>query len=170
MTINNQMPGKDEVERLYSVCYGRRCWLAGIMLNDDEEGRDVASEMFARLSEGRLRLPAGREENYLMACVRNRCLDIIAHMKVRERVIRHLTLDASPTVVPVEEHERKIERVLSYAERELRPQTMRVFQLRFEGEKSYREIADMLGISETSVYKNLSKALVKLKEFADNDE
>lgn len=47
---------------------------------------------------------------------------------------------------------------------------MRVFQLRFEGEKSYREIADMLGISETSVYKNLSKALVKLKEFADNDE
>lgn len=158
------------MERLYSVCYGRMCWLAGIMLNDDEEGRDVASEMFARLSEGRLRLPAGREENYLMACVRNRCLDIIAHMKVRERVIRHLTLDASPTVVPVEERERKIERVLSYAERELRPQTMRVFQLRFEGEKSYREIADLLGISETSVYKNLSKALVKLKKFADNDE
>ncbi|WP_158611087.1 RNA polymerase sigma factor [Prevotella sp. OH937_COT-195] len=164
------MPRRDEVEHLYCICYGKMCRLAGIMLNDDDEGCDVASEVFARLSEGGLRLPVDKEENYLLSCVRNRCLDIIARMKVKERVIRHLTLDVSPTVVPVEEREHKIERMLCYAERELTPQTMRVFKLRFEGRKSYREISDMLGISETSVYKNLSKALVKLKEFADNDE
>lgn len=161
---------KDEVERLYRSCYGRMCRLAGVLLNDDEEGRDVASEVFARLSEGAFRLPEDNAEGYLLSCVRNRCLDNIAKMKVKERMIRHLTLNVSPTVVPVVEREQKIERMLCYAERALTPQTLRVFSLRYEKQMSYREIALQLAISETAVYKHLSQALLKLKKFADNDE
>ncbi len=161
---------KDDVEQFYRSYYGKMCRLAGVMLHDAEEGRDVASDVFAQVAEGRIQLPPDREEAYLLLCVRNRCLDVIARMKVRERMMRHLTLNVLPTMVPVNEREQKIERMLHYAENEFAPQTLKVFQLRYDRKKSYREIAEALDISETSVYKHLSKALVKLKKFADHDE
>ena len=54
--------------------------------------------------------------------------------------------------------------MIDYAEMTFPKQTWRVFQLRFDEELLYREIAEELGISETSVYKHLAKALERLKE------
>ena len=43
------------------------------------------------------------------------------------------------------------------------PQTREVVQLRFRDRKSYREIAEQMGISEAAVYKHLAQGIRKLK-------
>ena len=84
--------------------------------------------------------------------------------------MRRLTLETEPTTTSEDDRERRIERLWAYADMAFIPQTRRVFMLRFTQHKSYRDIAETLGISETAVYKHLAQALVKLKIFADNDE
>ena len=53
--------------------------------------------------------------------------------------------------------------VLDFCERELTPQTLRVFRLRYQQRKTYAEIATSLGISEAAVYKHIAQALNKIK-------
>lgn len=160
----------DEIEHLYGLYHDRVRRLAVSILHDTEEAKDVAGDIFARITDGRLRLPETKEEVYLLTTVRNLCLDKIAHLRVKERMMRQLTLETEPTTTSEDDRERRIERLWAYADTAFTPQTRRVFMLRFTQHKSYRDIAETLGISETAVYKHLAQALVKLKTFADNDE
>jgi RNA polymerase sigma-70 factor (ECF subfamily) len=119
--------------------------------------------MCFKLTEGSLRVPADHPENYLMATVRNLCLDRIRLMTLHERLERRITLSDNDQAYGESERER-IAEMIDYAERTFSKQTWRVFQLRFDEGLLYREIAERLGISEVAVYKHLAEALKKLKE------
>ena len=58
-----------EIERLFRQYYNRMVRLARMMLYDDEESRDVVSEVFATLVKTDI-MPRN-VENYLMTSVRN---------------------------------------------------------------------------------------------------
>ncbi len=58
----------------------------------------------------------------------------------------------------------RITEMIDYAEKNFPKPTWRVFQLRFDEGLLYREIAERLGISETTVYKHLANALKQLKK------
>ena len=133
------------------------------MLKNDDEASDTVSDVFARLADGSLMLPAERPESYLTVTVRHLCLDRIRLMTIHERMERRLSLiDDDPTS---EEKEReRVTEMIDYAKRTFPKQTWRVFQLRFDEGLLYREIAERLGISEVSVYKHLAEALRQLKE------
>ena len=154
---------KTEIEELYIGSYQRLLTKARQMLKDDDDAHDAVSDVFARIAEGSLRLPEGHEESYLMATIRNLCIDRIHRLTLRERVERRLTLsDHSATAIDSERE--RITEMIDYAERTLSKQTWHVFQLRFDEGLRYWEIAVRLGISERAVYKHLAKALTKLKE------
>jgi len=102
--------------------------------------------------------------------VRNRCYDIISHRTVQERMRRLYPLDAVASVSNAEQKEEHLLAIQQYAEANLTEQSHRIFRMRFEQGKQYKEIADELGISITAVYKHLSQALRKIrKHFNDND-
>lgn len=162
---------RDEIERLFRTHYGRMYQLARLILHDDEESKDVVSEVFARALDDASASPASFTGSYLLACVRNRCLDLLSHRKVKERMQRHYTLETSCPVLAVETEEDVVGQMLDYVDQRFTPQTRRVFQLRYDEHRSYREIAVTLCISETAVYKHLSQALRQLKEhFGTDDE
>ena len=152
-----------DIEQLYKDCYQRMLTVARQMLKNDDEASDTVSDVFARLADGSLMLPAERPESYLMVTVRHLCLDRIRLMTIHERMERRLSLiDDDPTS---EEKEReRVAEMIDYAKRTFPKQTWRVFQLRFDEGLLYREIAERLGISEVSVYKHLAEALRQLKE------
>ena len=152
-----------DIEQLYKDCYQRMLTVARQMLKNDDEASDTVSDVFARLADGSLMLPAERPESYLTVTVRHLCLDRIRLMTIHERMERRLSLtDDDPTS---EEKEReRVAEMIDYAERTFPKQTWRVFQLRFDEGLLYREIAERLGISEVSVYKHLAEALRQLKE------
>ena len=152
-----------DIEQLYKDCYQRMLTVARQMLKNDDEASDTVSDVFARLADGSLILPAERPESYLTVTVRHLCLDRIRLMTIHERMERRLSLtDDDPTS---EEKEReRVAEMIDYAKRTFPKQTWRVFQLRFDEGLLYREIAERLGISEVSVYKHLAEALRQLIE------
>lgn len=152
-----------EIERLFIANHQRLYAVARQMLKDDAEAGDAVSDVFAKLVDGSLRLPQPHPEGYLMAAVRNLCLDRLRRMTVREKIERSLSLQDVGPVITEQERERVVE-MISYAERTFPPQTWRVFQLRFDEGLLYREIAERLAISEVAVYKHLADALERLKK------
>ena len=157
------MTGKTIIEQLFIGCRQRMLAVARLMLKNDDDANDAVSDVFFKLTEGSLRVPADHPENYLMATVRNLCLDRIRLMTLHERLERRITLSDNDQAYGESERER-IAEMIYYAERTFSKQTWRVFQLRFDEGLLYREIAERLGISEVAVYKHLAEALKKLKE------
>ena len=154
---------KTEIEELYIGSYQRLLTKARQMLKDDDDAPDAVSDVFAKIAESSLKLPKGHEESYLMATIRNLCIDRIHRLTLREKVERRLTL-SDPCMTAIDSERERITEMIDYAERALPKQTWCVFQLRFDEGLRYQEIAERLGISERVVYKHLAKSLTKLKE------
>ncbi len=171
---------KEHIERLFRQHYPRMYQLALVLLKDEAASQDVVSDVFAEVLDGKVTLRPETEGSYLLVCVRNKCLTFIKRQKMKDRVHRLLQLDASPSILPLndtsimsrgafdftseKEEEDKQETILSYMENELTPKTRKVLQLRFRQKLKYREIATELDISEVAVYKHLAQGIKKLKQ------
>ena len=164
------------IQRLFRQHYDRMIRLAKTMLYDDEESRDVVSEVFAVLVKTDI-MPRN-VESYLMSSVRNRCLNLLEHKEVRARFEQAYTAEkvsesANQTTLAYGETEsayaEQWERLMAYARRNMTAQTLTVFQMRHLQGMKYQEIADQLGISKVMVYKHLTKAMTTIKEYKQNN-
>jgi RNA polymerase sigma-70 factor (ECF subfamily) len=154
---------KTEIEQLYTSNYQRLLTIARLMLKDEKEAEDIVGDLFARLADGSITLPSERPESYLLVATRNNCVDRIRRLTLREKMERQLSL-SDPNPLYMESGLERITEMIVYAEKNFPKPTWRVFQLRFDEGLLYREIAERLGISETTVYKHLANALKQLKK------
>ena len=175
---------KETIEQLFRQHYLRMYQLARVLLKDDAASKDVVSEVFADVLDGKTQLgldnettasdspqPSTNVESYLLVCVRHKCLNLLNRQKMKERIHHLLKADASPSMAPLEatiaeidRETEKYEAILAYMNAELTPQTRKVLDLRFRQKLKYREIATELGISEVAVYKHLVQGIRKLKQ------
>ena len=180
---------KETIEQLFRQHYLRMYQLARVLLKDDAASKDVVSEVFADVLNGKTQLgldnetandktitsnsplPSANAGSYLLVCVRHKCLNLLSRQKMKDRVHHLLKADTSPSIAPLEamitEIDRetdKYEAILAYMDTELTPQTRKVLDLRFRQKLKYREIATELGISEVAVYKHLAQGIRKLKQ------
>jgi len=149
-----------DIKQLYEQHREALLRLALRLLGDEEESRDVVSDVFARLAEEQ----RAQSHAYLFSAVRNRCLNLLRHKRLSERVHRLLPIgeDVSEELQTAEPTD-EMEAMLQFIETELTPQTREVVRLRFREQKRYHEIAEQLGISEAAVYKHLAQGIRKLK-------
>ena len=160
---------ENEIEQLFRQHYAQMAKLARTMLYDDEEARDVVSEVFATLIRSDI-VPVNIK-NYLLTSVRNRCLSILEHKSVRAKFEQAYTLEMKSASQPAEEgggeyqSNDRLRNLMTYAEQNLTKQTLRVFRMRHLQGMKYQDIADELGISRVMVYKHLTQAMEKIKEY-----
>lgn len=154
----------EEMERLFRSHYGEMYRLARCILHDDEESKDVVSDVFTRIAAGATVPGSDKIRHYLLVSVRNTAYDVVRRRQTRQRVSRLYPLETTADISPVSDDAELSEAVIRFAETRLTEQTARVFRLRFDGGRRYAEIADELNISVTAVYKHLSQALRKMKE------
>lgn len=131
--------------------------LARCILGDDDESKDVVSDVFTHILADDVVLMPESEEGYLMRSVRNRCLNLIAHKAVKERVAKLLLADAD--VILADNMDERLEQLLLLIEELEPPIRKQIFRLRYLQEKSYQEVADEVGVSKVTVFNHLSKAL-----------
>ena len=180
---------KETIEQLFRQHYLRMYQLARVLLKDDAASKDVVSEVFADVLDGKTQLdldnetandkttasdspqPSANVGSYLLVCVRHKCLNLLSRQKMKDRVHHLLKADTSPSIAPLEatiaeidKETEKYEAILAYMDTELTPQTRKVLDLRFRQKLKYREIATELGISEVAVYKHLAQGIRKLKQ------
>ncbi len=149
------MMQRKDFDKLFRDNYAAMHLLASRLLNDAEGARDIVHDIFASLIDSPSEAVT---PSYLLRAVRNRCLNRIRDMAVRDRLHSLYTVDFSEIEDdewPDEEELRLLERIVAT----LPPQCARVVNLRFVSGMSYREIALELEISESTVYKLLRHAL-----------
>ena len=166
---------KQTIAKLFRQHYAQMLSLARCLLYDEEESRDVVSEVFASLLKPTMLLPARlategdacpckNVEGYLMTSVRNRCLDLLEHKDVQARFEQAYMQTLDDQTTP-EEDEELLNDLMSFMQRELKSETLQVFKMRHIDGLKYQEIADRMGISRVMVYKHLAQATEQLKGY-----
>lgn len=155
---------KRQIERLFRLHYRAMYRLACILLHDTDESKDIVHDVFAQLLTHDAQLHEATAGAFLLSCVRNRCLNEVRNRKTHERVRQLLILDEDLEDTSPEELEAEI-RALHVGIIELFPPICReIILLHFAEGLTFREIAERMGVSETTIYKHLRSALDQLRQ------
>jgi RNA polymerase sigma-70 factor, ECF subfamily len=152
---------------IFKTYYQPLCSYAYTFLQDKEEAEEIVQTTFLSVWEKRDTLAIRTSvKPYLYAMVRNACLNVIKHEKVKQRhAVEEVALatssyDSVGQALASSELELRIHRAME----QLPEQCRIVFKLsRFE-ELKYAEIADQLGISVKTVENHMGKALKIMRE------
>ena len=152
-----------QIERLFRQHYRAMYRLACIMLHDTDESKDIVHDVFAQLLANEAQLNEATAQAFLLSCVRNRCLNEIRNRNTHERVKQLLMLDEDLEDIAPEELEAEI-KALHVGIIELFPPICReIILLHFVEGLTFREIAERMNVSETTIYKHLRSALDQLR-------
>ena len=153
---------KSQIEMLFKQYYAKMYVVAHTLLYDEDESRDAVSDIFAKVYEGDITLTPPTEGNYLMAAVRNRCLNIIEQKQTRERLRGIYALEADSGCE--EDDGTCYDEVMAFVQSHFTGTALKVLQMRFIEELECKEIADRLQISTVAVYRHLTRAIKSIKD------
>ena len=157
------MTDQGKLEALFKQHYRRMYRLATILLHDDVESKDVVHDIFARLLDDYRDIREETAESYLLTSVRNRCLNVIRSRQIQERVEHLYLLDVDTAFIPTERLDEEL-KTLHKGIDQLEPPVCRDIILQhFRDGVTFKEIARRMGVSETTVYKHLRRALSQLR-------
>ena len=159
---------------LYNEYYLRFIRFAEGYLKDEAVAEDFVSEAFTAFWENRATLSPGTvPQAYVLTIVKNKCLNHLRHIQIRQRVTREIneqaewrlsvsinTLEAcNPDFLFSEE----IQHIIDITLNRLPQKTRRIFVLnRYEG-LSYKDISEKMNLSVKTIEFHLSKALAHLR-------
>ena len=151
-------------EQLFRENYIRLCYHAYSFLNDEEAAKDAVNDVFEKVWVNFEKIERTQSVLPLLyTLVRNHCVSLLRHKKVRERLNQELRLKDEATDEGYMEYELLIERLRQSVEK-LPGQTKVVFRMCFLDGKKYQETADALAISINTVKTHINKALRILRE------
>lgn len=164
---------EQQFEQLFHSEYGRMYRLAYILLGDEDEAKDAVQDVFASLWDGSITLREESQRSFLLTCVRNRCLNIIAQWERHRKAEKQLsTADQLDFPEPWQgrSDDDLLEIILHYIDGWLTPQTSKIIHMHFDDRKSYKEISSSLGISLSAVNKHIVQGMKKLRQTFNRKE
>ena len=157
------MTDQKKLEKLFKQYYRQMYRLATMLLHDDAESKDVVHDIFAHLLRDSLDLREDTAESYLLTSVRNRCLNVIRSRQIQERVEHLYLLDLDTNITPTERLAEELEALYKGIDQLEPPVCRDIIMQHFRDGITFKEIANRLGVSETTVYKHLRRALNQLR-------
>lgn len=162
-----QSGNESAFEMIFKAYYQPLCRYAYSFLEDKEEAEEVVQSAFITVWEKRNTLHIQTSfKSYLYRMVRNGCLNVIKHEKIKQQHVAHelAVMEVSSESVSQKVYASELELKITEAMKALPEQCRLVFQLsRFE-ELKYQEIADQLQISVKTVENHMGKALKIMRE------
>ena len=154
------MTDKREFERIFRQYYGGMFRLARKMLGDDQESKDMVSDVFTQLLNSHTDLHSDTLQSYLLTSVRNRCLNLLVHKQREQAAIVDLRTEENDNT-----EQEQLDMLHRYIDDHMPEMTQRILRLRYQQGLKYREIADELKVSEVTVFHHLSQSLKELKDY-----
>lgn len=151
-----------DIERLFKTHYAQLHQLAKVLLHDDDLARDMVHDVFTSMlsAESLDCVSVG----YIIAAVRNRCLNHLRDSDLRQRLTNFYFADVDTYDTEQWPDEATIARIYDIIASELTPACRRVMEMRFVEGMTFVTIAAELGVSETAVYKHVRQALVIIRK------
>lgn len=161
------MAHQRDIETLFRDNFQPMFTMALRMLHDEEHARDVVHNVFASL------LAEPREtvtRAWLLNAVRFQCIKYLRGLSLRQRFEDGYALFLSETDDFCDFTDEQINRLNRFIKNELPERTREVLLMKFVQNLKYREIAQLLQISEVAVYKHLRNALNALRQYFNHYE
>ena len=156
------MIDKREFETVFRRHYDGMFRLALRMLGDDAESKDVVSDVFAHLLHSSTDLRAETLQAFLLTSVRNRCLNLLVHRQREQQMQKAIVVEM---VTPEQTTEQEqLQTLYTYINSQMPKLSQQILRLRYQQGLKYREIADVLQVSEVTVHNHLSQSLQQLKD------
>ena len=161
----------EEVERLFRENYRRMFLVAVFLLHDEAEGKDVVHDVFETVMRNGIELRGETAYGYLLSSTRNRCLNRLRSMRIKEKVANEYVIFSNLESVTDEDASEERIATLNAGISLLQPPVRKkIIEMHFRQGLKFREIAAKLGISETAVYKHLRQAMASLRsQLTDNE-
>lgn len=139
------------------------------MLGDRDIARDAVSDTFMKLWETDDFFDGRDVDSILFVSLRNRCLDMLRHISVRsDYVNRMMMLARDGHESDAGEIDDRISRVKELIDR-FPARTRFVFEQCYMEEKSYKEVAELMGITPSGVKQHIVKGLAILRKCFNNN-
>jgi len=156
------MIDKREFETIFRRHYNGMFRLAIKMLGDDAESKDVVSDVFAQLLKSNTDLRSDTLQAFLLTSVRNRCVNLLVHRQKEQQMQKAIVVEMITPEQTAEEEQ--LQMLHRYIDSQLPKLSQQVLRLRYQQGLKYREIADVLQVSEVTVHNHLSQSLKQLKD------
>ncbi|MCQ2204737.1 MAG: RNA polymerase sigma factor [Bacteroidales bacterium] len=151
---------KSKIQQLFIQHYAKMYRVARSILYDEQESKDVVSDIFDRLLRGGIVLLPETAERYLLTSVRNQCIKRIHHEELKRQLEQEYPLEYQNE----EERDERWDDIIEYAITHLDERDQRIFHLRYTEGYSYEEIAAKESISKVAVWKRLSHLINCIKQ------
>lgn len=158
------MNGGSDFDSIFQRYYEPLYFFARHFVDDAEECRDLVMAVFEDLWLHMDKVENGAAKAWLFINLRNKCLDHQRKLKrQRQYTAAAILLDNTwiEDTDPVEQQER--ERIIQQRLHALPDNTRRIFEACYVDGKKYKEVAQELGISISTVKKHIVKALKIVK-------
>ena len=156
------MTNRNDIEQLFKAHYAQMYRLATVLLHDDDLARDIVHDVFASLLDGHTSLHV--RGGYLLNAVRNRSLNHIRDCEIHQRIANRYFLDNEEYDSERWPDDETTSRIYDLIHNDITTQAKRVIELRFSDGMPFARIAEVMGISETAVYRHLSNALKVIRK------
>lgn len=135
-------------------------------LRDEAEAKDVIQDFFTVLWVKRDTLNfSSAISSYFFTAINNRIIDFFLHRKVADKYIGSISMPTEREEARTD-HLVREKQLMAYIEKEIQalPSKMRkIFELSRKSNYTYKEIAGELSISEKTVHRQMSNALIRLR-------
>ena len=157
--------------KFFESHYEWACAVAVTFVHDVPVAEDIVSESFVAIWENREKLHDGVRP-YLLKIIRNKCLNHIRYLKAQEKLkegVKHQMFIQQENFILDSEHpfnyvdRQEMKQIIEEAIEKLPPQCRRIFIMNHYEEKTYKEISEMLGVSENTIKTQLRIAFSKLR-------
>lgn len=164
---------RDTEEEAFSAVYNRyhKSVYAYVLslVKIPEIAEDLVQEVFMKLWLIRKKLTIlSSFESYMFRIAHNMAVDFIKRAAVdrelRNKILIHIKFVSQPQESS-SEYIKKHDALLDEALASLPPQRRKVFDLCRQGQKSYKEVGQVLGISRNTVKEHMVKAMQSLRSF-----
>jgi RNA polymerase sigma-70 factor (ECF subfamily) len=169
-----KMGNEQAFEALFHAYYKSLCYYAKQILNDEKAAEEITQDIFVKLWEKRLLLNINTSiKNYLFRSVKNACLNLIQHNKIKSKYSGSIHNSSKQNTEPSNYFiEIELAEKIEAAIKSLPDKRREIFRLSQEEGLKYKEIAERLKISIKTVETQIGLALKtlrnKLKDYNPN--
>ncbi len=158
---------KKEYEKIFRTHYSELCSYAFNFMKDIDDAEEVVQSIFVKLWENKNNLHIKTSiKSYLYSSIRNRCLNSIKHIEVRERYkeFNKQEIELEQNLQDNESEKTEMEQKVRTIIDNMPEKRRRVFILSRYNRLKYKEIAEELSISIKTVENHMGKAMKTLRK------